>query len=224
MKIRNQWLFVLMALWMSGQAWAESRYITDMTYVPFRAGPGNEFRILHRGLKSGTELMLLEEDTGNGFTKVKWGDKEGYIRSQYLVKDVPALKLLPGVQKKAEQGAAENKQLKQQLAEREAQLKDLTTKLTGSEGQLVKQKAEMRRIQEITADPMAIDRRNRQLVEENLQLKNQVQVLQGENNQLVRDNKIKWYLYGGGTILLGIILGLILPMVRVRKKASSDWV
>ena len=81
----------------------------------------------------------------------------------------------------------------------------------------------MLRLEEITAEPMAIDRRNKQLIGENLQLKNEVQVLQAENSQLMRDSSIRWYLYGGGTILLGILLGLFLPMMRVQKK-QSDWV
>ena len=223
MKIWNRCTFLLAALLLSGQVLAESRYVTDIIYVPMRAGPGNQFRIIHRGLKTGTELTLLEQEAGNGFSKIKNGDQEGFVRTQYLASDVPAMRLLPGVQEKAKKSVAESQALRQELSVREGQLQELTSQLSGTEEQLSEQKMEMRRVQEITADPMAIDRRNKQLIEENQQLKNQVQVLQAENNQLVRDSSIKWYLYGGGTILLGIILGLFLPMLRVRKK-PSDWV
>ena len=216
-------MFLLTLFALSGQVLAESRYITDIIYVPMRAGPGNEYRIIHRGVKTGTELTLLEEESNNDFSKVKSGDQEGYVRTQYLVSDIPAMRLLPGLQEKANKTAAESQKLKQELIIRDGQLQELTAQLSATEGQLAEQKAEMRRVQEITADPMAIDRRNKQLIEENLQLKNQVQVLQAENSQLMRDSSVKWYLYGGGTILLGIMLGLILPMLRVRKK-PSDWV
>ncbi|OED44021.1 hypothetical protein ACH42_08585 [Endozoicomonas sp. (ex Bugula neritina AB1)] len=209
-------------LLLSGQVLAETRYITDVILVPMRAGPGNQYKILHRGLKTGTELTMLEEEAGNGFSKVLRGSQEGYVRTQYIVREEPARRLLPGIQEKAAKSAVENKELRQELALRDSRLQELTAQVAGSEEQLAEQKAEMRRIQEITADPMAIDRRNKQLIEENFQLKNQVQVLQAENIQLVEDNSTKWYLYGGGTILLGIILGLILPLLRVRKK-PSDW-
>ncbi|WP_257284454.1 hypothetical protein [Endozoicomonas sp. SESOKO1] len=48
-------------------------------------------------------------------------------------------------------------------------------------------------------------------------------MLQAENHQLVRDDKLHWFLIGGGTILLGVLLGLFLPMLKIRKKESA-WV
>ena len=222
----NIWMIrslLLIALLLTGQVMAEDRYISDITYVPLRSGPGNEYRILHRGLRSGTAMTLLEEDTGNGFTKVLYGDQEGYIRSQYLVSEPPALRVLPAVRERAAKAVSENKELRQQLTRRDSELKGLEETLEKTEGQLEDSKAEMLRLEEITAEPMAIDRRNKQLIGENLQLKNEVQVLQAENSQLMRDSSIRWYLYGGGTILLGILLGLFLPMMRVQKK-QSDWV
>lgn len=214
---------LLMALLLVGQAYAETRYISDVIYVPMRAGPGNQYRILHRGLKTGTSMQLLEEDAGNTFSKIRYGDEEGYIRSQYLTSEAPALIKLPEVQAQLAKRASENRELRERLNERDQQIKNLSAELKNSEQQLTHNQEEMLRLQEIAAAPQAIDQRNRQLVAENLQLKDEVQVLQAQYDQLARDNSIRWYLYGGGTILLGILLGFFLPMVRVRKK-QSDWV
>ncbi len=222
-KFRNRFTFLLTALLLSGQVLAQSQYITDIIYVPMRAGPGNQFKILHRGLKTGTELILLEKDAGNGFSKIKRGDQEGYVRSQYLISEEPAMRLLPGLRELASQSEKQTQSLRKELQARQRNVKELSSQLAVTQEQLAEQKVEMLRLQEITAEPMAIDRRNKQLMEENQQLKNQAQLLQAENDQLMRDSSVKWYLYGGGTILLGIILGLILPLLRVRKK-PSDWV
>ena len=223
MNIRITSSLLLAALLLAGQAVAETRYISDQIYVPMRAGPGNEFRILHRGLRTGTSMTLLQEDAGNGFSKVRVGDQEGFIRAQYLTGEAPALVVLPGVQEQAAKARAENRELRSQLGKRDTELASLNKSLKETKSQLASKTEEMLRLEEVTADPLAIDRRNKELMEENLQLKNEVQVLETENSQLVQDNSIRWYLYGGGTILLGILLGLFLPMIRVQKK-QSDWV
>ena len=223
MNIRIICSVLLASLFVAGQAVAETRYISDQIFVPLRGGPGNQYRILHRGLRTGTSMQLLEEDAGEGFSKVLVGDQEGYIRSQYLTADAPALVVLPGVREQAAKAQAENRELRSRLSTRDNELKSLKESLTDTESLLAGKTEEMLRLEEVTADPLAIDRRNKELMEENLQLKHEVQVLEAENSQLVQDNSIRWYLYGGGTILLGILLGLFLPMIRVQKK-QSDWV
>ena len=221
--MQKHWLVVLLGFLWIGQVAAEARYITDITYVPMRTGPSNEYRIVHRGLKTGTVLVLLEEDAGNGFSKVKNGDQEGYIPKQYLMKNSPAFRQLPAALDRVRKLEADNKELEKLLTERDGQLKEVTSELGKADNKLDRQQVEMKRLQDISAEPLAIDRRNQQLVEENERLKNQLQVLQAESRQLVRDSSLRWYLFGGGTILLGIILGLFLPMLKIRKKESA-WV
>lgn len=221
--MQKQLLAVLFGLLWFGHASAETRYVTDITYVPMRTGPGNEYRIVHRGLKTGTALALLEENSGNGFSKVKNGDQEGYVPTQYLMKNTPAFRQLPAALDRTRKVEVENKELEKLLVERDSQLEEVTSQLGKTEDKLSRQQVEMKRLQDISAEPLAIDRRNLQLVEENERLKNQLQVLQAENRQLVRDTSLRWYLFGGGTILLGIILGLFLPMLKFRKKESA-WV
>ncbi len=222
-KMHKQLLTILLGLLWIGHAAAETRYVTDITYVPMRTGPGNEYRIVHRGLKTGTALVMLEENSGNEFSKVKNGDQEGYVPTQYLMKSPPAFRQLPAALDRTRKVEAENKELGKLLMERGSQLEEVTSQLGKTEDKLNRQQVEMKRLQDISAEPLAIDRRNQQLVEENERLKNQLQVLQAENRQLVRDTSLRWYLFGGGTILLGIILGLFLPMLKIRKKESA-WV
>ena len=79
MKKHGIWLTTLLVLLMTGQVTAQTRYITDINYVPMRTGPGNEYRIIHRGLRTGTALVLLEENAGNGFSRVRNGEQEGFV-------------------------------------------------------------------------------------------------------------------------------------------------
>ena len=135
----------------------------------------------------------------------------------------PAFRQLPAALEQAQKVAADNQTLEKMLDEREGQLRDATVELEKAKERWQQQQIEMKRLADISAEPLAIERRNQQLVEENEQLKNQLQVLQVENHQLAKDTSLRWYLFGGGTIVLGILLGLFLPMLKVRKKESA-WV
>ena len=218
-------LLAMMSLGNTDIVQAEERYITDIIYVPMRSGPGNEYRILHRGLRTGTRMTILEADAGNNYSKVSLGDgTEGFILTQYLINQAPARERLPGEQEKSRQLAADLAKSRSELEQKDAELTTTKTKLKNISRMLDKKTTELVALREATAAPVALDRRNKQLMEENLHLKSNLEVTQTENTQLVRNNSIRWYLYGGGTILMGILLGLFLPMIRIKKKAASDWV
>ena len=70
----------------SATALAETVYVRDTLYVPLRGGATAEHRILHKGIRSGTAMELLEADPESGYSRVRMGDGlEGWIQSQYLV-------------------------------------------------------------------------------------------------------------------------------------------
>ncbi|WP_257284932.1 TIGR04211 family SH3 domain-containing protein, partial [Endozoicomonas sp. SESOKO1] len=158
--MQKYWLVVFFGFLWIGQVSAETRYITDITYVPMRTGPSNEYRILHRGLKTGTALILLEENSGNGFSKVKHGDQEGYVPTQYLMSNPPAFRQLPAALDRASKIAADNKELEKRLTERDGQLQEVTSELSKADDKLDRQQLELKRLQDISAEPLAIDRRN----------------------------------------------------------------
>lgn len=161
--MQKHWLVVLLGLLWIGQVAAETRYITDITYVPMRTGPSNDYRIIHRGIKTGTELVLLEEDSGNGFSKVKNGDQEGYVPTQYLMINPPAFRQLPAALDRAKKIEADNENLEKLLIERDNQLKEATLELIKMNKKLDHQQMELKQIKDISAAPLAIDRRNQQL-------------------------------------------------------------
>ncbi|WP_257255405.1 TIGR04211 family SH3 domain-containing protein, partial [Endozoicomonas sp. SESOKO3] len=143
---------------------------------------------------------------------------------QYLVVEEPARERLPKVLENLSQLTKENTALKSGLSATEDELDNVKGTLEETTGLLDDKTSEFIALREATADPQALDRRNKQLMEENLQLKNRIEVIEAENNQLIRSSSMRWYLYGSGTIIIGILLGLFLPMIRFRKKPASDWV
>ena len=53
-------------------------------------------------------------------------------------------------------------------------------------------------------------------------LERQLQTLQQENEGLKDRTARDWFMVGAAVVLLGIIVGLIIPRIRWRKKSSWD--
>ncbi|WP_330924768.1 TIGR04211 family SH3 domain-containing protein [Candidatus Sororendozoicomonas aggregata] len=205
--------------------YAESRYVTDIIYIPMRSGPGSQYRIIHQGIKTGTELKVLEADAGNNYSKVVTPDGlEGYIRTQYMQNNPPARQQLPALEAAANKAASDKTLIVAELEQAKMDQETLAEKLREVTGNLEQKNMELKRITTISADTLVIDQRNKNLVEENLQLKNRVQLLETDNKQLISDSRVKWFIYGGGTVVIGVLLGLLLPRLRIRKKPASDWI
>ena len=67
---------------------------------------------------------------------------------------------------------------------------------------------------------MALENENRQLKEKLQQIDHENQSLVIENNALKDNSTRSWFLIGAAVLFSGIILGLILPRLRIRKKDS----
>lgn len=199
----------------------ETRYITDQLQITLRSGEGNQFKIL-RSLDSGTPVQVLEthEDTGYSRISVEPG-VEGWVISRYLdtepsgrAQAASLSKQLDAVRSDLDKVRDENKE----LAQSNRELKQKLSKFDGDNQRLEKEVADVR-----SASASALATRD-----ENNTLKNQLDKLQSERDEAVRINTIlkdradrEWFMVGAGVILVGMIIGLIIPKIRWRKK--STW-
>ena len=79
-------VFALCLAMVSPNSWAsDTRYVADVFYVPLHSGNSTKHRIVHRGIKTGTKLTLLQADEQAGLSKVRTpGGTEGWIQNQFL--------------------------------------------------------------------------------------------------------------------------------------------
>ena len=70
--------------------------------------------------------------------------------------------------------------------------------------------------------PLAIDHLNQRLKEKLLEMQRRLQDLEQENAAMKDSTQLDWFIRGAGVLLGGIILGLVLPRVRVRKRANWE--
>ena len=218
-------LFVFfIALASSAAAIADRVYIRDNLYVPLRGGQSSEHRILHRGLRSGTELERLETNEESGYTRVRTeGGLEGWLQTQYLVEEPIAAMQLDDMQAQLEQLEAEHQQTLLRLRE----LREANEGLTASQGNLTSEKeeltVELAKITELSSNVIAIDEENKQLNEDRETLLDEIARLNKENDELSNDSAQDWFLRGAGTVLLGLLFGVWIGRRIYQRRNNSGW-
>ncbi len=196
-----------------------TRYVTDELEITMRNGQGVEFGI-RKMLDAGTALEVLE-NVPNGYSRVKTPDGvEGWVLSRYLTRSPSARDQLS----EAEERIAN---LELEIAEYKEELEQISGKHAEADGEnagLRERASRLRReldnLRQTASSAVAIENENRQLKTKIQQLVDSNQALKIENSALKENEARDWFLMGGGVLFGGIILGLILPALRLRRKNS----
>jgi len=215
--MRGVWIGILLA-WLAAPVHAETACVSDEFTVPLRSGPSSEHRIVHRGLPSGTELQVLGRDS-SGFTRVRTsGDVEGWINTQYLVKEpIARIQLM----------AANNKiqALDRQLAQRGDLLAELRS--TGSEAasngerlaaRVAELESELADVKQVSANALQEHARNQQLTSLNARLRAEVDDLTEESQRLEANAEQRWLMIGAGLVFGGMLAGVA---IKARPRRSG---
>lgn len=203
--------FLAFALFISmvAVAHAETLYIVDQIKLPMRTGQSTSHSIV-RMLPSGMAVEVLEEGKG-GYTHIRTpGAKDGWILTRYLMKMPAARDRLEAAEIKVTKYNALNEE-KIAVEEEHGRLQVENSKL----------KKELALIRKTSAQALAMADENKALKIKTEEAEQALDGLRQETKDIKSGASQKWFMLGGGAILLGIILGLILPSLRRRKK--SQW-
>ena len=199
-------------------AHAETRYVGDQLVITLRSGQGTEFQIL-RTLPSGTKLELLED--ADKYSRVRTRDgTEGWVLNQYLVKTPIARQRLVMAEQKLARLEAENQRLNDELKALGSEKGKLSGDYRGLQKENKKLSDELTRLRRVAAKPLKLENENQRLKKELLELENAHELLEQENQVLSDASDRDWFLTGAGVVVLGILLGLIVPRLRPRRKSS----
>jgi len=179
----------------------EKRYISDELSTWVRSGPGDQYRLVGK-LNAGEEVTLLQVNNDYGQVRDAEGKTNWIPLSQLSI----------------------NPSLRTRVPQLEQQVKDLTAKLANIDNSWNQRTSEMQN--KVANSDGTIDG----LKAENQKLKNELIVAQKKvsaaNVQL--DDKqrtiiMQWFMYGGGVLGVGLLLGLLLPHMVPRRKKSDRW-
>ncbi len=211
-------LTLLAASALAAEANTEIRYVIDKLIITMRSGQSNEHQIL-RTWPSNTKLEILE--AGEKYSKARGPDgTEGWVLNQYITAKPTARILLATAQQKLANAEKENARLSAELATLQSKESDLSKQQRDLSRENKKQMEELKHLRRVAAKPLKLENENQRLKKELLELESKHELLLQENQMLGDSSDRDWFLNGAGVIILGIIIGLIAPRLRVRKKSS----
>ena len=213
-------LILLIALTFSLNTPAETRYITDQLEVTQRSGQSTKHQIL-RMLPSGMAVEVLETDSESRYSKVRTPKgTEGWVLTQYLDKQSSGRDRLANIQKQINKYKTENTKLSKSLKEISGQLKtqEKQQKSLGKSNSSLER--EISHLRKISKNPLLLEKENRDLKDKIKQLDADFQSSQQEITLLRNTSSQDWFLIGAGVILAGMVIGLLIPKIRWRRKSS----
>lgn len=223
--MRRALAFTLLLLTLpSTIAAADTRYVSDKQFIPLRSGPGGNYRITHRGIPSGTRLDVKRTSDDGEYAEITTAKgTSGWIRTQYLMKELPAQNKLAAAEAKAESLARENSAVKKQATALKSERATLVDQISSTSGSLDATTQELAQLKQISSKSVQLDIDNRRLGLETEELRSEVEMLEAENQRLQDNLDSEAFLNGAFAVILGVIVALVVPRLWPTRRRNSSW-
>lgn len=182
-------------------SFANTHFVSENLSTYLRKGAGDQFKIA--GTISAGEKVTILDRKGQYSLIRDSRNREGWILTSEISSKASAKELVP--------------QLQQQVQE-------LTFKLNNIDKDWQQRTAEMQRRTQQS------DQQSSELLEQNSLLKRELEIVKNKNRDLealqnaeTREIMIQYFLYGGSVMFIGLLLGLLLPVIMPRRKRNNGW-
>ena len=191
--MRKQTLILLALISLASSASSATRYVSDNLHTFIHSGAGTKYKIVG-SVNSGEHITVMKTNKSSGFTLIKDSKgRSGWINSKYISKQLG---------------------LKERLPKLEAKLAKLNAQLSNSADKANKDKANLEesvasqgnQVLELQNTNSSLNKELQQVQEENRNLN---AILDTQKNDLL----MRWFTYGGMVGGIGLLLGLIIPML-----------
>lgn len=220
-----RFVLLLVGLWVfASGAMAQTVYISDVFFVPVRSGAGSQYRIVHQGIRSGTQLTLLGESSDGEWVNIRTeGGLDGWIPTQYLLREQPARMQLTAAQTRLAAATKRAEDLEAELKKLRAEHNSLAQTADSQAKESEQYAEELRKIRALSADSINLNQRYQDLLAKHDLVQTEFDAVRAENDRLKSNKTINQWMFGAGLVVFGMFLMLILP-VFMRQKRHSDWV
>ncbi len=211
--------FICLLSVVAGHVHAQTeRYVTDSLRLEARQGPSTNHRISHM-LSSGARVTVLEDDTETGYSRVTLDDgSEVWILTRFLM-DEPAARARLA---QAQENLTEEHEKARDLASQLKTLGGTADEIEQSRSALATDKkllqTELAQIKQAAADTLAIQERNQSLDKQLEVVSTDLDAAKQQNRALKERSERDWFIAGAGVLLGGIILGLVIPKIRWKRR------
>jgi SH3 domain protein len=186
-----------------------------------RKGESTRHKIV-RSLPSGMAVEELSTNETTGYSRVRTEDgTTGYVLTHQLQDEPVARDRLAAMEARL----AELQQAPDQLAVKLTEIQSAYDKLQidhdALEGEKERLEQELASIKHASANVVRITQERSELRKQVADLARHAADLQQENRDIKNETTQRWFLIGAGVVTGGVLIGLILPHLRFRRRKSS---
>ncbi|HHP7233658.1 MAG TPA: TIGR04211 family SH3 domain-containing protein [Desulfobacterales bacterium] len=206
---------VVILLFAAGGLHAQTRYVSDRMEITLRSGPGTQFKILEL-LTSGQAVQVL--DAGPEWSRVRVGqDAEGWVLNRYLMDQPTARIQLERMERRHRTLLERSTALEAENTQLKARNAQLSEALAAEEKESEQLRQSYERLKADSAEFLSLQERYQKNAADLESRTERISQLEESLATLERNHAIRWFLAGGGLLLLGFLVG-----VRSRKKRSRS--
>jgi SH3 domain protein len=213
-------LLLLAAAPVPVSAQQETGWIDDEIFVPMRSGQGRQYRVIHRGLRTGTAVNILEWPEDGDWARVSYQDTEGWIEKQYISRAPIAQMKLERLQQRHSELQSKLEQAQSRLQSVRAERDQLSKENRELKASLQQKTERAEHLEEVAAKPIRLDKANQKLNEKVSALRTKLDQAQAQNAMLRDDQTSQQWAMGAGILILGGILGWIFKSRGGRGRSS----
>ena len=224
----NALIVALMGLLFGPSIYADEVYIHDKLYVPLRSAPSADAPAATSSLASGTKLDLISEEADSPFVRVVYTDSEGksvegYIHQQYLSEERVAADQLSDVVSEKAAIAAEVQQLREDFSTLDAAYAQLVLRHEQDLERLSASEEEIQRLTVLSQSAAQLESERVRLAQQNALLIEEIDALRHTESAHQADIEQRWYLIGGGSTVVMVVIGFLLGRRIYHRRYAGGW-
>ena len=215
-------LLLVAAIFVASVASAQSAWVSDEFEVTLRTGPSTSNTIALM-VPSGTQLQILEEVQETGYTRVRTGGgTEGWVLTRYLMGEPSAREQLETLSRQLIDANEEAASMGAQLGTIRNEYDAANRMILGLETDNAELQSQLEDISSRAANTLAIDRQNQVLQQKLTDAEIRISVLEQERERLASQSGRNWFITGSAVLIVGVLLGLVLPRMKFQRRSRYD--
>lgn len=214
---------LLIPVWAQAQnqTQAQTRYVTDQLEIALKAGESPRARTI-KVLPTGTPLEVLGVNTASHFARVRTGDGAvGFVPEGQLQTEPAARNRVAELERRLAALEQDPDSLSAQLTKAQSEAAEVTTRYLDLERDKQRLEQELAAIRHASANVVDITSDRERLRIQVVELTRARADLEQENRDLKQQQNLRWFLIGAGVLGGGIVLGLLLPRLRLGRRKTT---
>ena len=221
--MRIAWpIIILTSLFFPASGRAETSWVSDQFEITMRSGPSTENAIILM-LPSGTALEVLERDEESGYARVQTSSgRDGWVLIRYLMRQPPARQQVADLSEQLSRARSRGDSLSGQFEAVKQQQEDTAAQLRSLQEKNDALTSELQDVRRISADVLAINEDNQALRQRLSDSEIKLNMLEEENHALRSRQNRDWFVAGAAVLFVGMLMGLVIPRIRLRRRSRYD--